>query len=152
SRTDERGAELLRLTGRSTGADAVRRVALAPFTLEETGALVRATFGGGDVSADFVRLLHDGTGGLPLAVDQTLQLMRERGDIIRSGDGWARRELARLRVPPTVRDSVLERVGRLDEVARRLLEAAATLGAPATVEQLVRVAGVEAAPAHDALV
>lgn len=152
SRTDERGAELLRLTGRSTGADAVRRVALAPFTLEETGALVRATFGVGDVSADFVRLLHDGTGGLPLAVEQTLQLMRERGDIIRSDDGWARRELARLRVPPTVRDSVLERVGRLDEVARRLLEAAATLGAPATVEQLVRVAGVEAAPAHDALV
>ncbi len=144
-------AELRRLTGRTSGGGDVHRVALDPFGLDETAALIKATFGVDQVSRDFVTLLHEGTGGLPLAVEQTLRLMRERGDIVPADVGWARRELAQLRVPPSVRDSVLERVQRLDAPARALLEAAAVLAAPARERQLAQVAGLGATVARGAL-
>ncbi len=126
-------------------------MALDPFEISETAALIRATFDVDQVSREFVSLLHDGTGGLPLAVEQTLQLMRERGDIVPADDGWARRELDQLHVPPSVRDSVLERVRRLDPLARTLLEAAAVLSAPAREQLLARVAGLDPGSARDAL-
>lgn len=127
------------------------RIELDPLTVTGIQQLTRAMFGIQSVSSEFAEFLHERTGGLPLAVEECLRLLRERGDISQEGDGWARRELIELRVPPTVRDSVLERVGRQSPEVRRVLEAAAVLAEPADDRLLAKVAGLDAQTTRSAV-
>jgi DNA-binding CsgD family transcriptional regulator len=134
---------LWQLTSRVPARMAQVRVALEPLDVAGIRLLVGSMFEAARVSTEFASFLRDRTGGLPLAVEESLRLLAERGDIVREGDGWARRALEQIRVPPTVRDSVLERVARLDPVAHRVLEAAAVLAEPADEALLASVAGLE---------
>lgn len=133
---------LLRLTARPPAGLRRLELALEPLTVGETTALVASMFATDDVSAEFVSFLHRRTEGVPLALEESLSLLRERGDIVRRGGEWSRRAVDDLQVPPTVRDSVLERVERLPAPARRVLEAAAVLAEPADGALLARVAGL----------
>jgi DNA-binding CsgD family transcriptional regulator len=136
-------SHLLRLTSRSSNQSRQVRVAPAPFSQAETRALVSSMFGSNRVSDEFVAFLHERTGGVPLALEESLWLLRDRGDIVRRDGEWTRRRAVNeLRVPPTVRDSVLERVHRLDRAAQRVLEAAAVLAGPADEGLVARVAGL----------
>jgi DNA-binding NarL/FixJ family response regulator len=141
------GAALRRLTGRASPGLTGCRIALDPLDRAGTAALVGATFGTTAVSDAFAALLHARTGGLPLALTECLRLLAERRDIVRTEAGWARRALAELAVPATVRDSVLERVERLPPAAQRLLAAAAIVAEPADEALLTTVAGLAPAAA-----
>jgi DNA-binding CsgD family transcriptional regulator/tetratricopeptide (TPR) repeat protein len=138
------GSLLLRLTSHTRTGLTRARVAPEPLTLAETRQLIASMFATEQVAADFVDYLHERTQGMPLALEESLSLLRDRGDIVRRGGEWTRREIDQLRVPPTVRDSVLERVDRLDPVARRILEAAAVLAEPADEDLLAAVADLGA--------
>ncbi|PSK96110.1 regulatory LuxR family protein [Haloactinopolyspora alba] len=127
------------LTTRAAAHTASLRLTLEPLTVDETSRLVASIFSTTDVSAEFVTFLHQRTEGVPLALEESVSLLRDRGDIVRRGGEWSRRALDELRVPPTVRDSVLERVRRLSPSARRVLEAAAVLADPADEATLARV-------------
>jgi DNA-binding CsgD family transcriptional regulator len=136
---------LWRLTSRSAPHLSQTRVELGPLSVDEMSRLVAATFDTAWVSDGFIEFLHERTDGVALAVEETLALLHERGDIVWRGGGWSRRALEELQVPPTVRDSVLERVQRLAPQARPILQAGAVLGAPA--DELVLAAVAELAPA-----
>jgi DNA-binding CsgD family transcriptional regulator/tetratricopeptide (TPR) repeat protein len=142
---------LLRLTSHSEPHLAQVRVALGPLTVAEVGELVGATFDTARVSPGFVEFLHTRTAGVALAVEESLALLHERGDIVWRGGGWSRRTLEELQVPPTVRDSVLERVQRLAAEARPVLQAAAVLSAPADEPVLAAVADLDPVDARDGL-
>ncbi|MGI5269045.1 ATP-binding protein [Nonomuraea sp. CA-218870] len=120
---------LLRLSSRlpATGL----RLTLQPLDVARTGALVSSMLDDEPVSPAFAQLLHRHTDGVPLAVEESVRLLYERADLTRMNGEWARRKLARIDVPPTVRDAVLERVARLRPAARAVLQAAAVLSAPA---------------------
>lgn len=134
---------LLRLTSRSSNQPRHVRVAPEPFRRAETRALVASMFATDRVADDFVAFLHERTGGVPLALEESLWLLRDRGDIVRRDGEWTRRRgVAELQVPPTVRDSVLERVHRLQRPGRRVLEAAAVLAGPADEALLASAAGL----------
>ena len=138
---------LLRITARKPHT----RVYLEPLDVDAARQMVVSMFDTDDVSSSFVEFLHRRTDGVPLALQESLALMLDRGDIVwRSGE-WARRTVAGLEVPPSVRDSVIERVGRLEPPTRRLLGAAAVLGEPAEESLLGRVCGLAARPTRDAL-
>jgi hypothetical protein len=111
-----------------SGASRLRLV-LRPLDVDQVGELAAAVHGS-EVSAAFARYLYERTMGIPLAVEETLALL---------ADG-------RLETPSALRDVILERVSRLGRSARRLLEAAAILGNPASAELLARVAGLPAQP------
>ena len=138
------GSALLSLTSRPGRLTRVR-VGLEPLSVDETTRLVASMFATDQVSEEFVSFLHERTGGVPLALEESVSLLHDRGDIVRRGDGWTRRAVDELQVPPTVRDSVLERVERLPSEARQVLEAAATLADPADDALLAQVAGLDAA-------
>lgn len=137
------GSPLLRLTSRPPAGLRRLSLTLQPLGVDATTALVASIFATDDVSAEFVSFLHRHTGGVPLAVEESVSLLRDRGDIVRRGGEWSRRALDELQVPPTVRDSVLERVARLAPEARRILAAAAVLTDPADEPTLAAVAGLD---------
>lgn len=119
------------------------RIELAPLSVEQTRSLVASMLHTDEVSMEFAAFLHEHVDGLPLAIEETVRLLRDRHDIVRHNGSWVRRILENLDVPPVVRDSVLERVGRLAPEARRVLSAATILGEPADEESLVAVAGLD---------
>lgn len=143
-RGEETGADVREVTARV--ADSVRHDHLVLPLLDagQTGVLAAAILGAEDLTAEFEAHLHERSSGLPLAVQELLALLRERGSLIRlRGGGWARRALAELDVPPGVRDPVRERVGRLPASARTVAEAAAVLAAPMPVAAVTEVTGLD---------
>lgn len=137
------GSLLWQLASRRPPRMAKVRVVLGPLDVAGVQQLTRVMLRHAEVSWTFAQFLHERTGGLPLAVEESLRLLQARGDIVREGGEWARRELEEIRVPPNVRDSVLERVRRLDRATRRVLEAAAVLDEPADDRLLAEVAGLD---------
>ncbi|MET7747715.1 AAA family ATPase [Micromonospora sp. NPDC005367] len=137
------GSLLLRLTARTPAGMDHSRVALEPLSVSATRELVASIVHTGEVSESFAEFLHERTDGVPLAVEECLRLLRDRKDIVRTGGQWSRRTLANLKVPPTVRDSVLERVERLHPDTRSVLQAAAVLNAPSDDRLITAVAGLD---------
>lgn len=129
---------------RPSGASNVR-VVLEPLDVAGIQQLTAAMFHTDEVSREFAEFVYQRTEGLPLAVEECLKLLRDRGDIVRRDGGWGRKELAQMRqLPPGLRDSMLERVQRLDQATRLVLEAAAVLGEPADDQLLATVADLDA--------
>lgn len=135
---------LRQLTSRRMSGVTELRVELTSLTVDETRALVASMLAADQISAEFVTFLHGATEGLPLALEECVRLMRDRRDIVQQDGRWARISMDELRVPATVRDSVLERVARLGTEARLVLEAAAVVAAPAQEGTLAEVTGLDA--------
>jgi len=116
------------------------RVELAPLGTEEVRQLVGAILGTDEVSLEFAAYLRERTAGLPFAIEEVVRLIQDRRDLIRRDGHWVRRAVDALQVPPAVRDSVLERLGRLGPDARTVAKAAAVVGLPADEGLLAVVA------------
>src|SRR5690606_725366 len=106
--------------------------------LEPTDVAHLARSAGLRLDRQAVDRLHDRTGGVPLAVEETLAQLR---DLPLANGRTAAAALADLPVPPSLRSLVRERVSRLGAAARRLVQAAAVLAGPASASLLPRVAG-----------
>ncbi|MGI5518357.1 ATP-binding protein [Streptomyces sp. CA-106131] len=138
---------LLRLSSRvstGTGVSCVR-VGLGGLAVSDTAELVSSMLDDEHVSAAFAAFLQDRTEGVPLAVEECVRLLLDRADLIRRDGEWARRALEEIAVPPTIRDAVTERVGRLGAGAQRVLLAAAVLSDAADERTLGAVSGLAGA-------
>ncbi|MEV4379289.1 AAA family ATPase [Streptosporangium sp. NPDC049644] len=145
-RGEEVGAGVREATGRLPDSVFHHHVVLEALDAEQTGVLAASILDTKNVTPDFGAHLHELSSGLPLAVQELLALLRERGALIQlRGGRWARKALAELDVPPGVRDSVRERVGRLSAAARGVAEAAAVLQVPVQVAVLAQVGGLSRA-------
>ncbi|MCG5217675.1 LuxR family transcriptional regulator [Streptosporangium sp. KLBMP 9127] len=147
-RGEEAGPEIRETTARLADAVFHDHVVLTTLDAEQTGLLAASILDEEDVTADFSAHLYERSSGLPLAVQELMALLRERGALIRLRSGrWARKALAELDVPPGVRDSVRERVSRLPAAARGVAAAAAVLQVPVRVAVLAQVGGLTKAEA-----
>ncbi|MFJ6650872.1 ATP-binding protein [Streptomyces sp. NPDC091290] len=124
------GSLLLRLTSRPPADAHLVRLALEPLDVEDTASLVSSMLTGHSVSHEFAAFLHERTEGVPLAVEESVRLMHDRADLVRKDGGWTRRRLERIEVPPTIRDAVLDRVGRVEPDTRTVLYAVSVLAGP----------------------
>ncbi|MEV6520528.1 AAA family ATPase [Longispora sp. NPDC051575] len=103
------------------------RLTLPPLTPDEVAQLAVG------MPAPAARALYERTMGVPFAVEESLRLFADRPGAES--------------VPGGVHDFVLARLALLGPPARRLVEAAAVLRAPATAEVLAAVAGLGTADA-----
>jgi DNA-binding CsgD family transcriptional regulator len=142
---------LLRLSSRLPVGVRQLRIPVPPLDQVATGQLVCSMLGGEPVATAFVRFLHERTDGVPLAVEESVRLLHARGDLIRRGDEWGRRQRDGLLVPPTIRELVRERVPRLAVATQRALQAVAVLAAPADETIVAVVAGLSDRQAGDGL-
>ncbi|MFI7680575.1 LuxR C-terminal-related transcriptional regulator [Actinophytocola sp. NPDC049390] len=103
------------------------------------------------VTDRFRDFLFDRTEGVPLAVEELMRLMHARSDLSHRDGGWVRRRLDRIDVPPSIRDAVLERLGRLAPHVQQVLKAAAVLADPADQATLTTVSGLSDTDVDDGL-
>ena len=142
-RGEEVGAKVRETTRRLPPPVVHDHLVLDALDAEHTRAMAAAILDEDGVTTEFGNHLYELSSGLPLAIQELLALLRERGALIKLRNGrWARKSLDELDVPPGVRDSVRERVGRLPAAAQAVAEAAAILQEPVPVPVLMSVAGL----------
>ena len=136
-------------TWRRTGV--AELVALSPLEQGEIAEMIAAILDDERIGPEFRDLMHARTEGNPFVLEEMLKEAIDHGDIFRAGQGWQRRSLEELRIPETVRDTILLRFARLGPAEAEILQAAAVLGRTFDYATLLDIAGVADATVHGAL-
>ncbi|MFC5183247.1 helix-turn-helix transcriptional regulator [Actinomadura harenae] len=126
-RGEDAGPDVRLVTARPAAEVTRERIELAPLDVARTRELTQAILDADRITDELAAYLCERASGVPLAVQELLALLRQRGTLAWRRGRWARRTVAELDVPVRVRDSVLERVARLSDGARAVAEAAAVL-------------------------
>ncbi|MFD4558008.1 helix-turn-helix transcriptional regulator [Streptomyces sp. NPDC058469] len=133
---------LMRLTSRPPAGTGYVRICLGALDVPQTAELMSSMLDGEHVSEAFASFLQERTDGVPLAIEESVRLLRDRADLVRRNGEWVRRTLDDIAVPPTIRDAVAERASRLTPVAQRVLQAASVLAEPVGPAVLATVSGL----------
>jgi class 3 adenylate cyclase len=141
-------APLLQTWRRSGLAELVQ---LSPLQRGEIAEMLAAILDDEQVGPELRDVMYARTEGNPFVLEEMLKEAIDRGDVVRTDRGWQPRSPDELRIPETVRDTILLRFGRLDAAEVEILRAAAVLGRTFDYATLVAVAGVPEATVHDAL-
>jgi class 3 adenylate cyclase len=122
---------------RSGLADTITVSAMMPSQVSEMVAVI---LNADDVSAELATVFGARAEGNPFVLEEMLREALERGEIFRDEKGWRQSSPDALRLPETVREAVLLRLGRLDAEQVEVLRAAAVLGRTFDYGLLARVA------------
>ncbi|WP_370943354.1 AAA family ATPase [Amycolatopsis sp. cg5] len=128
----------------ATGSASVL-IELRPLDADGVKNLATALLGECPISTEFAARLHERTAGIPFVVEETLNAL-DHTETLHAG------LLESVEVPVLLREAMVERLIKLPLTARRLTEAAAVLGVPATDTVLAGTAGLDAGRARRALV
>lgn len=124
-------------------------VRLERLSAEETRELIRATMATRDpnvrVSDEFRDALFERAEGNPFFTEELLKALVESGGIYLGENGWARKPIAELAIPGSVREAVRARVERLPEEARTTVAAASVIGLRFPFALLAAVRGIDEA-------
>lgn len=126
-------------------------IALDPLGHAEIRRMLSAIFDGTDVGEEFGDAFLERTSGNPFFVEELAKVLVERGDIYPEAGDWARRDLAAIEMPLTVRETLLARTRDLDATTLEVLELAAVAGERLDVAVLAVAAGVSAGRIDDAI-
>lgn len=118
---------------------------IRPLTYADTDELVRRVFAIPEtVSRPFTALLFGWTRGNPFFIEEVLKTLVESGRLRFENGAWLGWELETLKLPPSVRDTVMLRVRRLSAEARRVAELTAVLGGRTRIQVLQAATGLTA--------
>jgi len=120
-------------------AGQVAVVELRPLSASGVADMVRAIFDEESISDEFRDFLRERSEGNPFVLEEMLRDALDRGDIYRTETGWDRKALAEIRMPPTVRDTILQRLERLASEDVAVLSAASVMGRSFDLQSLVQV-------------
>jgi class 3 adenylate cyclase len=118
-------------------AETVTVSAMTPTNVAE---LIAAILNAEDVSAELAALFDARAEGNPFVLEEMLREALDRGEVFRTEAGWQRRPLDAFRMPETVREALLLRLGRLEAEHIDVLRAGAVLGRSFDYGLLVGVA------------
>jgi class 3 adenylate cyclase len=121
----------------------VEMVDLRPLNARQLADMVCGIFDEQQVSEEFRDFLFDRTEGNPFVLEEMLRDALDRGEIFRTETGWDRKTLAEFRIPPTVRDTILQRLERLSPDHVAVLAAASVMGRSFDIQSLAEVARVD---------
>src|SRR5213082_3394045 len=103
--------------------------------------MVMAIFDEPDLSDEFRDFLEQRSEGNPFVLEEMLRDAIDRGDIFRTDAGWDRKTLHEIRMPRTVRDAILVRLGSLSPDDVEVLSAASAIGLTFDLATLAAVTG-----------
>ena len=134
----------------SLGIGEMRR--LEPLTLDQVSELVCVAFGvDAEVVREFSALLFGWTRGNPFFLEEILKALIESGRLSSATGVWVGWDAAEFRLPGSIRDAVLARVGGLSENARSIADIAAIIGARASYALLESIIGLNESELLEAL-
>src|SRR5258705_10159183 len=107
--------------------------------------MVCAIFDEHAISDEFRDFLFERSEGNPFVLEEMLRDAVDRGEIYRAGNGWDRKPITEMRIPNTVRATILHRLERLRPDELEVLSAASVVGRSADLETLVGVTGKDQA-------
>jgi predicted ATPase/class 3 adenylate cyclase len=114
-------------------------IELEPLAPDGVARMVSSIFDNTDVGAEFRDFMHARSEGNPFVLEEMLKAAMDRGDIFRDEADWRRKPISELRIPETVRDSILLRVERLSSTQAEILRCAAVLGRSFDYQTLIRL-------------
>ena len=80
------------------------------------------------IMPEFLDGIYRATEGNPFFVAEVCQALIDEGAVYRDGEGWQRRSMAQIQIPPSVRLAIQRRLDRLPETTQDTLQHAAMLG------------------------
>ena len=126
-------------------------VTLAPLDEDQIAEMISAILDGEEVEPDFRELMHARTEGNPFVLEEMLKEVMDREEARGAGGGWQRGSLEQLRIPDSVRDTILLRFARLDPAEAEVLQAGALLGRTFDYPTLLATSSAPEATVHGAL-
>src|SRR5438094_85666 len=126
-------------------------IELTPLRAEAVKDMVVSIFDEPDVSDEFRDFLHQRSEGNPFVLEELLRDAIDRGDIFKTDKGWDRKAIHEIRMPRTVRDTILVRVGGLSPDHVEILSAASAIGQSFDLATLTAVTGRSSAAVLSAL-
>ena len=116
-------------------------VDLEPLSAERVGDMVEAIFDQ-PIYSEFRTFLSQRSEGNPFVLEELLKAAMIQGDIFRGAQRWERKDLSQFKLPPTVRDTILLRVERLDKRQADVLRTGAVLGPSFSYSTLLAISGI----------
>ena len=129
----------------------VQMVELRPLLPAGVADIVCAIFEESGISDEFRDFLYERSEGNPFVVEEMLRDALDRGDIFHTARGWDRKAVNEIRIPRTVRDTILHRLERLSREEITVLSAAAVVGRSFDLATLAEVTGVDHAAVLSAI-
>ena len=123
---------------------------LPPLPADDVARMVGAIFDT-EVGAEFRDFMHDRCEGNPFVLEEMLKVALDQGDIFRENEEWQRKPIEQIRLPETVRDTILLRVQRLDRSLLEILRTASVLGRSFDYSVLSKCCDQEREVVEDAL-
>jgi len=144
-------APLLSLGTHVPGSVVREMVSLPPLNHQEVRDLAGAMLARGEVSEQLGRHLWMRTAGVPFALEEYIQLLRDQDQLVFFEGRWRGGDLRSPGVPPAIRDAVRQRLAVLGADARLMAEAVTVLSAPAAEVPIGKVAGLSPSRSRVAL-
>ena len=116
-------------------------IKLKRLSKDQTDRMVDSIFPGNTFSLDFTEKVFDEAKGNPLFTEEILRELLESSVIFQKEQGWANTQVEEIRLPSTIKDVVMRRLGRLGERKLEILQYAATGGAEFSYEVLQKAMG-----------
>jgi class 3 adenylate cyclase/tetratricopeptide (TPR) repeat protein len=131
----------LREYARRVAGDRYVELSLGPLAPTDTRALAQALLGGATLDAQAEEMLLSRIDGNPLYAYELIQTLVDRGALVLEAGTVQLDEEAARRVPETLQATILARIDRLPEEARRVVQTGAVLGRTFSRQLLTRVFG-----------
>ena len=136
---------------RLRSAPVVETVQLRRLDAADTAALALSCAGDRALPRTVLRHVVENSEGLPFLVEELLHGLVDSGALVPTPSGWHAPEVLRATVPASFAAVVHQRLARLDDGARRVVEVAAVLGRVVDWRLLVSVSGLPEAEVLEAL-
>src|SRR5487761_1641008 len=121
----------------------VQMVELKALQADGVADIVCAIFDESRISDEFRDFLFERSEGNPFVVEEMLRDALDRGDIFHTAQGWDRKAVNEIRIPRTVRDTILHRLERLSREEIAVLSAASVVGRSFDLATLAEVTALD---------
>lgn len=104
-------------------------IALSRLTLDDTSKMIESWYNGTDIPHNFQKLIYKETDGNPFFIEEVLHSLESEGKVDLNKKRMNKlEELAKLEIPPKIRDVIARRISRLDKKAIDILQYASVIG------------------------